>query len=69
MERKHPHAGATYRVLEQGDLTFGVEVKIPDTNPTTVTSFASRADAERWIARHKEGVAKGEFLRRRLPFR
>jgi hypothetical protein len=69
MERKHPHADATYRVLQQDDLTFGVEVKIPDTNPTTVTSFASKADAERWIARHKEGVAKGEFLRRRLPFR
>jgi hypothetical protein len=69
MERKHPHADATYRVLQQDDLTFGVEVKIPDTNPTTVTSFASKADAERWIERHKEGVAKGEFLRRRLPFR
>jgi len=69
MERKHPHSGATYRVLERDDLTFGVEVKIPDTNPTTVTSFASKEEAERWITRHKEGIAKGEFLRRRLPFR
>jgi hypothetical protein len=69
MERKHPHSDATYRVLEQGDMTFGVEVKIPDTHPTTVTSFASKADAERWIASHKEGVAKGDLLRRRLPYR
>jgi hypothetical protein len=69
MQKRHPHSDATYRIVRQTDLTFGVEVTIPDTQPTTVTSFASEADAERWIAKHKDEVAKGEFLRQRLFFR
>ena len=66
MERRHPHSDATYRVLQLQDTTFGVEVTIPDTNPTTVTSFATEAEAEKWIADHREGVAKGDSLRRKF---
>jgi hypothetical protein len=66
MERKHPHSGASYTIVQQKDMSFGVEVRIPETHPTTVTSFATEADAERWIASHKEGVAKGTSLRRRF---
>lgn len=54
---KHPHSDATYRVISRPDRTFGVEVTIPETSPTTVTSFATEADAEGWIAAHKKLVA------------
>jgi hypothetical protein len=46
-------------VVPQNDEAFGVEVTIPDMSPTTVTGFATLADAERWIARHKAAVAAG----------
>jgi hypothetical protein len=56
MEKIHPYAEAQYRIVPRPDATFGVEVTIPDAHPTTVTSFASRADAEAWIANHKRQV-------------
>jgi len=65
-ERRHPHSGASYKILRQKDATFGVEVTIPDAYPTIVTSFADEAEAERWIAKHKEVIARDEPLRRRL---
>jgi hypothetical protein len=55
--KQHPHSEATYRVISRPDRTFGVEVIIPETSPTTVTSFATEADAEGWIAAHKKRVA------------
>jgi hypothetical protein len=66
MEKRHPHADATYRVIRRADRTFGVEVTIPDTEPTTVTSFATKADAEAWIADHKQRVAGSTSLGSRL---
>jgi hypothetical protein len=68
MEQKHPHAEAVYRVIRLADNTFGVEVAIPDTEPTRVTSFATVQDAEAWIAVHKERVAHSTSLSMR-PFR
>lgn len=59
MAKTHPHAEATYRVVSLEEGTFGVEVVIPETNPTTVSSFASEADAQAWIAKHKERVQAG----------
>jgi hypothetical protein len=56
MPKTHPHAEATYRILAREDGSFGVEVSIPNTLPTTVTSFATRADAEAWIADHQRRV-------------
>jgi hypothetical protein len=41
------------------DGQFGVEVLIPDTHPTTVTSFATAEAAEAWIAAHKLRVEAG----------
>ncbi len=38
------------------DGSFGVEVSIPDTFPTTVSKFVTEADAETWIAQHKSRV-------------
>ncbi len=55
--KTHPHAEATYRVVPLPGGTFGIEVAIPDTYPTTVSSFPTRAAAEDWIARNRERVA------------
>jgi len=46
---------------------FGVEVKIPESNPTTVSSFETEAAAEVWIARNKQRVI--EQSEPRNPFR
>jgi hypothetical protein len=68
MARTHPHAEASYRVVPLADGSFGVEVTIPDTYPTTVSSFATRADAQAWIAKHKSRVeadsSNGTWFRR-----
>ena len=56
MARTHPHAEASYRVVSLAGGSFGVEVTIPDTFPTTVSSFATEADAQAWIVRHKSRV-------------
>ena len=56
MARTHPHAEAAYRVIALEDGSFGVEVSIPDSNPTTVTRFASEEAAEAWIAAHRRRV-------------
>jgi hypothetical protein len=56
MPKTHPHAEATYRVIPFDDGSFGIEVTIPDSYPTTVSKFKSEADAEAWIAEHQRRV-------------
>ena len=56
MPHAHPHAEATYRVIPFGDVSFAVEVSIPDSHPTTVSRFDSEAAAEAWIAAHRQRV-------------
>lgn len=56
MARTHPHAEATYQVIPLDDGSFGVQVTIPETYPTTVSSFSTERDAESWIADHKDRV-------------
>jgi hypothetical protein len=56
MARTHPHAEATYAVVELPDGRFGVEVRIPDTYPATVSNFVTETEAEAWIVRHKRRV-------------
>ena len=71
MARTHPHAEASYRVVALADGSFGVEVKIPDSYPTTVSSFATEAEAEAWIVKHKSRVeadsATNVWFRRQGP--
>jgi hypothetical protein len=64
------NAEATYRIVPlPKEGTFGVEVVIPETLPTTVTEFATEAEAEAWIARHKSQVegnaSSGSTFRRK----
>ena len=56
MPKTHPYAEAKYQVVTLPQGTFGVEVSIPDIQPTTVSTFATEADAEAWIAKHKSRV-------------
>ena len=64
MTKPHPHEGATHRILELPDGTFGVEVSIPESNPTKVTGLSDRASAEAWISRHQRQVAAGPIVRK-----
>ena len=54
--RTHPHAEAIYEVVLLDAGRFGVKVSIPNTNPTTVSSFDSEAAAEAWITSHKARI-------------
>jgi hypothetical protein len=63
----HPHAEAIYRVVPLKVGAFGVEVVIAGTYPTTVSVFATEADAEAWIANHKSEIESGKWSRK--PFR
>jgi hypothetical protein len=54
--RTHPHAEATYRVVPLTSGGFGVEVVIPGAYPATVSSFATMAAAEGWIAQDKQRI-------------
>jgi hypothetical protein len=69
--RTHPHAEASYRVVSLSREGFGVEVSIPGSYPTTVSSFPTEAAAQAWIARNKERVASdtqaGKWFRRAKP--
>jgi hypothetical protein len=69
--RTHPHAEAIYEVVLLDAGRFGVKISIPDTNPTTVSSFDSEAAAEAWIASHKARIKAqsqpGMIFRRSRP--
>jgi hypothetical protein len=56
MAMTHAHAGASYRTVPLKDGTFGVEISIPGTYPTTMSSFATESKAQEWIAKHKSLV-------------
>ncbi len=43
---------AELRVIPRSDGTFAVEVLIPDSLPTMVTSFATELAAAEWIAEY-----------------
>lgn len=65
--RTHPYAEDAYRVVHLPGGAFGVEVKIPDSQPAMVTSFETEEAAEAWIARNKQRVI--EQSKRPSPFR
>jgi hypothetical protein len=68
MSLRHPHADATYRIVLQKDEAYGVEVAIPGSNPTTVTSFATEQDAEKWIIEHRRRAERSPTLSQRPKF-
>jgi hypothetical protein len=52
-QRADPHAEAAYWVIPLDKEAFAVEVITPWNYPTTVSTFASAADAKAWIAAHR----------------
>jgi len=64
MATGHPHADATYRLIQGDEGSFAVEVAIPGSAPTKVSGFDSEAKAEAWIERHKANVATGSIKQR-----
>ena len=69
MQRPHPHLGATYKIAEQPDGSFGVEVTIPETHPVNVTGFGTRELAGAWIANHQRQIATGALAPRPRPWK
>jgi hypothetical protein len=67
INKTHPHEGATYKIVELADGTFGVEVSVPESQLTKVSGLTDHASAQRWITRHQDRVAAGPL--ERLPFR
>ena len=66
MVQPHPHAGATYKIIARKDGAFEVEVTVPYAKtPLTITGLSTRAQAERWIARHQAAIAAGAPDQRR----
>jgi hypothetical protein len=60
----------TFRIFLMDDQSYGIEVMIPDSFPTTVKSFASEAAAEDWIANYQTRLAEKttrKTWRRRQP--
>ena len=66
MARLHPHAEATYQVISLNEGGFGVEITIPGTYPTRVTSFPTEAEAQAWITQHQEHVQSDVPANRRF---
>jgi hypothetical protein len=60
----------TFRIFLMDDKSYGIEVTIPDSFPTTVKSFASEEAAEGWIANYQIRLAEKttrKTWRRRQP--
>jgi hypothetical protein len=66
MEKRHPHFGATYRIVPRPDATFAVEVVIPGSAMVNITGFATQALATAWIASHMAEIATGTEARSKL---
>ena len=56
MSKTHPHIEAGYEIVRLDGGLFGVKVFIPESSPTTVSSFENEEAAEAWIATHKARV-------------
>jgi hypothetical protein len=52
-QRTDPHPETAYWVIPLDEEAFAVEVITPWHYPTTVSTFASAADAKAWIAAHR----------------
>ncbi|HTJ64155.1 MAG TPA: hypothetical protein VL899_10115 [Alphaproteobacteria bacterium] len=65
---KNRNSEAIFSIFSRDDSSYAIEVVIPESNPTTVTGFASREAAEGWIASYKERLEAAE-ARGNRPFR
>jgi hypothetical protein len=69
MDKSHPHAEASYRVMPLDGGVFGVELVIPDMHPTMLTGSISQEAAKAWIANHEQQLrSRPSFMRTRSKF-
>jgi hypothetical protein len=66
MEKRHPHFGATYKIVPRPDATFAVEVAIPGSALVNITGFATEKLANAWVASHAAEIATGTEARLKL---
>ena len=61
----------TFRIFLMDDKSYGIEVTIPDSFPTTVKSFPTEEAAESWIANYRtrlsEKTTRKTWRRRQAP--
>jgi hypothetical protein len=65
MPPPHSRLGATYYLTLQQNGQFCVEIISRNSSPTTVSNFATEAEAKEWIANHDALLAKSPAERRR----
>lgn len=59
MARRRARHCTTYKLTQQADSSFGVEVTIPGRDLVNVAGFATRALAEAWVANAMREIASG----------
>jgi hypothetical protein len=67
MAQNLPKAEPAFRVFSRGDDSFGVEITIPPTEPTSVTPFATEGAALAWIADYQKRLEKAQDAPRGRP--
>ena len=55
-----------FRLILLHDLTYAVQITMPDRSEKLVKDFADEAAAEAWIAKRQRLAPKGEVWTRRL---
>jgi hypothetical protein len=65
MVLKNRNCEAVFRIFAQDDSSYAIEVVVPDSSPTTVSSFPTEADAEKWIVSYKARVEADDGRPRR----
>lgn len=65
MVLKNRNCEAVFRIFAQDDSSYAIEVVVPDSSPTTVSSFPTEAAAEKWIVGYKARVEADDGRPRR----
>jgi hypothetical protein len=62
---KNRNCEAVFRIFAQDDSSYAIEVVVPESSPTTVSSFPTEAAAEKWIVGYKARVEADDGRPRR----
>jgi len=63
MNIKNRNSDATFRIFCRDDASFAIEVEVPDSPPTIVSSFDTAQAAELWIEAFKKRVEESHTRR------
>jgi hypothetical protein len=65
MVLKNRNCEAVFRIFAQDDSSYAIEVVVPESSPTTVSSFPTQDAAEKWIVGYKARVEADDGRGRR----